>query len=260
MLLEVHNVTVRFRGLYALYDISLSVSEGEVVGIIGPNGAGKTTFFNLLTGFVSPSAGRLFFNGIDILGKKPHQINHFGIARTFQNIRLFGDLTVKENVKLGHQNTYNISYTKMLGITLARTPSLLRIESDSDANARKVLQICRLEEKQDELAKNLPYGDQRLLEMARALACNPKMILLDEPTAGMDPEETQAMMCMIRELQKQFGITIMLIEHDMKVIMNISDRVIAIDYGKLIADDIPEKVQNNQQVIEAYLGGLEKLC
>lgn len=239
-----------FGGLMALEDIDFRIGRKEIVSLIGPNGAGKTTMFNLFTGHYNPTRGEIYFNNRKINGLKPYQITPIGIARTFQNIRLFGQMSVLENVLIGqHCRTR----TGLFGAIL-KTPGCKKEEARARELALEMLSFVRLEEKKDEKACNLAYGEQRRLEIARALATDPLLLLLDEPAAGMNPQETISLMELVRQIRDQMGITILLIEHDMKVVMGISERVAVLNYGKKIAEGTPREVQNNEEVIRAYLG------
>lgn len=249
-LLEARNVTKKFGGLTAVNKVTLDVERGSIVSVIGPNGAGKTTFFNVLTGIYKPDEGSIVFDGHAIAGLRPDQITCLGIARTFQNIRLFNNMTVLENVLVGLHARLRAG----LWHIVARTPSVRAEESRARARARELLAFVRLDHKQSELAKNLAYGDQRRLEIARALATQPQLILLDEPTAGMNPQETVEATELIRRLRDELGLTVVLIEHDMRVVMRISERISVLDYGVKIAEGKPEEIRANAQVIEAYLG------
>jgi len=249
-LLQLDNVTIRFGGLTAVCDVSATVGEGELVGLIGPNGAGKTTVFNMVTGVYQPSAGAIALGGRPTAGLKPFQITQLGIARTFQNIRLFPSLTVFDNVRVA----FHLHLRHDSVHSLTRGPKFRREEVELRERTRELLAIFNLERVQDEPAKSLPYGDQRRLEIIRALATRPKLLLLDEPAAGMNPAEKVELMKLIQFIQEKFKLAILLVEHDMKVVMGICQRIHVLEYGRKIAEGTPAEIRTNPAVIAAYLG------
>lgn len=249
-LLKATKLSKVFGGLRAVSNFEIDIAPGQLVGLIGPNGAGKTTAFNLLTGVYEPTTGEIEFDGKSLVGLKPYQITQLGVARTFQNIRLFADLTVLDNVKIAYH--FHVKYGLLASVL--RTGSYHKEEAEIEEKAVRFLEIFKLADKKDEIAKNLPYGEQRRLEIARALAAQPKLLLLDEPAAGMNPLETQQLMEMIRWIKKEFNLTILLIEHDMSLVMGVCERIYVLDYGTIIAQGTPLEIKSNPRVIEAYLG------
>ena len=249
-LLEIKNLGISFGGLRAVDDFSITIEKGQLYGLIGPNGAGKTTIFNLLTGVYKPNMGTIQLDGMNITGKKTMEINRAGVAITFQNIRLFKELTVLDNVKAGLHNQY--SYSTVAGIL--RLPKYFKVEKTMDEKAVELLKVFDLDKEKDYLASNLPYGKQRKLEIARALATNPKLLLLDEPAAGMNPNETKELMDTIRFVRDNFDMTILLIEHDMKLVSGICEKLTVLNFGQVLAQGNTADVLNDPEVIKAYLG------
>ena len=249
-MLDVKNLSISFGGLKAVDDFSITIEKGQLYGLIGPNGAGKTTIFNLLTGVYKPDGGRILLDGKDITGHKAIQINQAGIARTFQNIRLFKELSVLDNVKVGLQNHHK--YSTLSGIL--RLPSYYKVEKEMDERAMELLKVFDLDKEFDYKASNLPYGKQRKLEIARALAPEPKLLLLDEPAAGMNPNETAELMKTIRFVRDHFDMTVLLIEHDMKLVSGICERLTVLNFGHMLAEGPTSEVLSNPEVIKAYLG------
>lgn len=253
-MLVVNNLYKSFGGVKAVSNINMKIEEGQIVGLIGPNGAGKTTFFNLLTGIYSPSSGDIVYNlkrEVSSCNFKPSKMVDFGVARTFQNIRLFKDMTVLDNILIGYHNNFKYN----LFTSLFRLPSFFKHEKEAYDEVIDLLKEFNLYDKKDVLAKNLPYGEQRKVEIARALASKPKLLLLDEPAAGMNPQETKELTDLIKWIREEFDLTVILIEHDMSLVMDLCDDIFVFNYGTLLAKGTPEQIQHNPKVIKAYLGG-----
>ena len=250
LLLDARKVRVEFGGLVAVNDVDFNIPIGSIVALIGPNGAGKTTFFNVLTGLYTPTRGGVHFDNRSIIGEAPHKIAASGMARTFQNIRLFGAMTAAENVMVAMHAHLHSGTTA----TIIRTPRQRREEREARQTAKELLEFVGIGGTDEEFAKNLPYGDQRRLEVARALALRPKLLLLDEPTAGMNPQESATFTAFVHKVRDERGITVLLIEHDMKVVMGVSEYITVLDHGEKVAEGEPMEVRNNPRVIEAYLG------
>ena len=250
MVITTDNLVKIYNTRHVVDGVSISVEQGSVVGLLGPNGAGKTTAFNMITGVYTPTEGKVYFNGQQSSGKKSYQVTQMGMARTFQNIRLFSELSVIDNVKIA----YNMHVTYNLADAIVRDGKYLSEEEYITQKALDLLKIFHLEEEAHEVAKNLPYGKQRRLEIARALATEPKLLLLDEPAAGMNPQETKELMEMIRWIRKEFNLSILLIEHDLGLVMGVCERIYVLEYGMKIAEGTPEEIKHNKRVIEAYLG------
>jgi len=255
LILQVNDLSIVFGGLRAVSDFNMELHEGELVGLIGPNGAGKTTVFNMLSGVYTPTSGQINFwdrkgNILEVNKKTPAELNLIGISRTFQNIRLFGNLSVSDNIRIAMHSQRNVKPWDVL----FRTKKFYEDEGLMSTKVQKLLNLFGLSAKENELSKNLPYGEQRKLEICRALAANPRLLLLDEPAAGMNPQETKELMELIAFIRKEFNLTILLIEHDMKLVMGICERLYVLNYGRVLASGLPEEIKSNPEVIKAYLG------
>ena len=253
--LEIKDLGISFSGLVAAKDVNIKIKKGQIYGLIGPNGAGKTTIFNMLTGVYKPTWGTFYLNGEELVGLSQEKICHKGIARTFQNIRLFNNMSVVRNVMVGLHN--NPKYHCTIPESILRLPRQWKVEKEMREHAKELLKIFGLYEERNNLAYNLPYGKQRKLEIARALATSPKLLLLDEPAAGMNPKETADLVAMVKYIRDEFDLTVLLIEHDMKFVSNICDEITVLNFGKVIAQGSREEVLNNPDVIEAYIGKKE---
>ena len=249
-ILDVKDLTIKFGGLTAVENFNIKIEENELVGLIGPNGAGKTTIFNILTGVYLPTEGTVSLNGNNTVGRKPSKIVMLGSSRTFQNIRLFKNMTVLDNIKVAYHNQMSYKFIS----SIIKNAKYRKEEAKADLICMELLKVFGLESYHKELAKNLPYGKQRKLEIARALATNPTLLLLDEPAAGMNPQETEELMETIKFVKDEFKVSILLIEHDMKLVMGICERIVVIDYGRIIAKGSPQEIRKNPNVIKAYLG------
>ncbi len=253
VVLKTENLGISFGGLKAVQNLDLSITEGQLYGLVGPNGAGKTTVFNMVTGVYKPTTGKFFLDGEELTGKGQEVINHKGIARTFQNIRLFNNMTVIRNVLVGLHNQPEFKCSMFSSIL--RLPRHFKVEKAMRERAKEILRIVGLEEERNNLSCNLPYGKQRKLEIARALATNPKLLCLDEPAAGMNPHETEELMDIIRHISREYKITILLIEHDMKFVSGLCDEITVLNFGTVLAQGTPEVALNDPEVIKAYIGG-----
>ena len=253
VVLKTENLGISFGGLKAVQDLNLEIKEGQLYGLVGPNGAGKTTVFNLITGVYKPTTGKFWLDGENLTGKKQETINHKGIARTFQNIRLFNNMTVIRNVLVGLHNQKEFRCSMLESIL--RLPRHFKVEKAMRERAKEILRIVGLEEERNNLSCNLPYGKQRKLEIARALATNPKLLCLDEPAAGMNPHETEELMDIVRHISREYKITILLIEHDMKFVSGLCDEITVLNFGTVLAQGTPDVALNDPEVIKAYIGG-----